>query len=725
MPWWMVLLLLTAANGMVGWLAGRRAGRNLDGLERLFLWHMVGAALNGWLAVGLAEWGIFRLSVWGAGWLALVGGLAWRQARRPAGVAPAPVRTVDTATRWGLLLWLPLALWLFLRPHAFVKGAADAGVYVNLAASIHDQGSLVIHDPTLAALDPALYPALLRPLPTDIGAPYLLFPGFYITDPAQGEVTPQFYPLDPVWRALAFGLGGRENGVTAALTLTGWWAIWGTLAIGIIARRLGGRWAGGLALVGLTLNGLQIWFARYPTTEALTQAFVWAGVAAITLALTAGDCDSPADRRLDRPAKTPPAATPDASLALAAGLLLGQALLARIDMFFLLAIPIGLWGWQRLAGRSSLLKPLGGMLVILGLHSFGHALWQSRPYFLSTYGYVGAVARQQAGWLLLAAGVGLGLWWLAPRLLAWTARYRLSALRPALAGGAALLLVGLALYAWFIRPQAAAGAFPDWYSGQSTPLLDHENLRRLGWYLGPAGVWLGVLGAARLVWRLERRTWLLVSVGLCFTLLYVWRIQANPHQVYAMRRYIPAVIPFLTLSAAVWLGSWWQAGGRGRPAAAALLAVVWLGSLAWLAQGLVSQVDDATLPAQLAQLNAHFAAGEPGAILLVGDTAVIGQGDFIGTPLHFLYGHDVYTLRAPDALDRAALAQQLTRWLGQRPVYWLETAGGPPWPLPDWPPGAGQPYQIESVTLEGVYTHRPRQIITTTWAGVIYPVTPP
>ncbi len=711
MPWWMVLLLLTAANAITGWqLLRRTTWEELDWLEAGFFSFMAGAALNGWLAVTLAEVGYFRPGILIGVWLALNGGLAWRNwRRRQPGASPAP-RPLDAPTRWGLLLWLPLALWLCLRPHQFVKGAADAGVYINLAASIQRQGSIVIHDPTLAALDPALYPALLRPLPPDLGAPYLLFPGFYITDPAQGEVTPQFYPLDPVWRALAFSAGG----VQAALVLTGWWAIWGALAVLIIARRLGGAWAGGLALAGLTLNGLQIWFARYPTTEALTQAFLWSGVAAATLAIRPMIVGAGL-----KPGSTP-AATP--TLALTAGLTLGQTLLARIDMFFVLAVPLALWGWQRAAGRSRLLWPLGGVLSLLGLHSLGHAVWQSRPYFVSTYGYLLAVARQQAEWLVLGMAWLAAVWLLAPRLrqgletsagAGWLRRGR---------GAAALLVLGLALYAWFIRPQATPGAFPDWYSGQATPLLDHENLRRLGWYLGPAGVWLGALGAARLVWRLERRTLLLVGVGMCFSLLYVWRIQANPHQVYAMRRYVPAVIPFLTLSAAIWLGSWLGGRERWQAVVGALLALVWLGSLAWLARGLVSQVDDAGLLADLTALDAHFA---PGAVVLVGDTALIGQGDFIGTPLHFLYGRDVYTLRAPEALDGGALAQQLSRWLGAgRPVYWLETAGGPVWPLPEWGLEVGQPYQIDSVTLEGVYTHRPQQIVTTTWAGVLYRVMP-
>ena len=44
------------------------------------------------------------------------------------------------------------AAWLFFRPHEYVLGAADAGVYVSLGASIAHERSIVIEDETLACL---------------------------------------------------------------------------------------------------------------------------------------------------------------------------------------------------------------------------------------------------------------------------------------------------------------------------------------------------------------------------------------------------------------------------------------------------------------------------------------------------------------------------------------------------------------------------------------------
>ena len=89
---------------------------------------------------------------------------------------------------------------------------------------------------------------------------------------------------------------------------------------------------------------------------------------------------------------------------------------------------------------------------------------------------------------------------------------------------------------------------------------------RLGWYLGPAGIALGVAGMCwMLVKDLNRRTVFLLGTGLFFSLLYLWRIQANPHQIYAMRRYVPVVLPFFIITAA-YLINWLYVNLRAKRA---------------------------------------------------------------------------------------------------------------------------------------------------------------
>ncbi|MGH2537382.1 MAG: hypothetical protein ACRDHL_08320, partial [Candidatus Promineifilaceae bacterium] len=593
-----------------------------------------------------------------------------------------------------LLAWLAAAGWLFFRPHEFILGAADAGVYVNLAANIAQSGAILIDDPTLAQLDPALYPAVLRSLPPGDGAAEVvsayILPGLYVSDAAAGRITPQFYHLHPVWQAIGYALGG----VRASLLLTGLWATLGALAIYLVARRLAGRPAAALALAGMSLNGLQIWFARYPTTEMLAQFLLWAGLWALLVWLTAG-------------------AFP-ARWGLLAGLLLGELFLVRIDMLLLLPLAAGLFAWLRLSGRwRPACWAFFGLFGLLAAHSLSHAWWQSRPYFYGLFGYaLGLLARNP--WLpalgLLAGAalfIALGRARLRP-----AGAFRAGRRARLLAIGA---LAALLIFAWFIRPNLAVAqsSLGDWYSGgQIPPGLDRENLVRLGWYLSPAGIALAAAGTGLLLWRWSRATAVILVVGLSFALIYLWRIQANPHQVYAMRRYLPAVVPFFILAAAYGLGWLWARPRVWARPLAGLLAGVWLAGLVWSARGLVSQVDHAGLIAAFERLDSRLPAGS---VLLFNDQSPITAGDILGTPLRFLYGHDVFSLRRPDALDWDALGRQLVAWQAAgRSVFWL----GDPEPAAQqgWQLGPGEQVVIRDAYLEGRYDRRPAAIISQEYA---------
>jgi len=48
--------------------------------------------------------------------------------------------------------------------------------------------------------------------------------------------------------------------------------------VGMIGRRLGGPWVGLLAALLLMLNGVQVWFSRYSTTETTAQFLTFAGL---------------------------------------------------------------------------------------------------------------------------------------------------------------------------------------------------------------------------------------------------------------------------------------------------------------------------------------------------------------------------------------------------------------------------------------------------------------
>ena len=722
MPAWSVVLLLPVAALVPGWLVVRQFGRGRPSLPLAFAALSLGLAVLGWAALLLAEVGLFSMGRLALVWLLLVGALValdlWRVKtdRRPPSAdrhPPSATRYLPLATNplpWPelvfLAIWAVAAGWLFFRPHEYVLGAADAGVYVSLGASIAHEGRIVITDETLAALDPALMPALLRPLPDDPVAAYYLLPGFYVIGAPPGEITPQFYPLHPVWLAVAYGLAEATaaptaEAIRAALLLNGLWAALGALAVYFTVRQFVGWQAAALALVALSLTALQVWFARYPTTEMLTQFVLWSGLCGLGHWLGG-----------DGPGKL---------WALLAGVSLGLVFLVRVDMLVLLPLLALLVFWLLAGGRrAAAAGTLGWFLAPLGLlvtHSFAHAWFQSRPYFVVHSGL--GLRLLQVNWAIPVVAVlaAVAFLWLLrrseARFLAGYARYRRMALGALI--GVTLIV---AVYGWFVRPAIGAPvARQDFFSGGSVPLTDHENWRRLGWYLSPVGVWLGVAGTCLLIWRANRRMVMVLAVGALFAMLYLWSLQANPHQVYAMRRFVPAAVPFLTVAAAALLG--WLVGlRRPWPVVAVALAVVWLGGLAWSARGFVSQVDHRGLTAQLDALDGAFA---PDSVLLFHDAVPIGAGDFFGTPLQFIYGHNAFALRDPDP-PGADLVRAVEIWHNSgRAVYWIGD--------PAWLDAHGYEYETNVVTLtsrrlEESYEHKPAAILDDEWVLRIARIAP-
>ena len=683
-----------------------------DWLSLLFASLALGVAVTGWLALLLAELGWFSIGLLSGLWLLLVlvlGVVAIRGRKEGSPSASIRVPEKPPSSRFNipswlqyplLVVWLLAASWLFFRPHEYVTGAADAGVYVNLAANISNSGAILIDDPTLAELDPALYPAVLRPLPdreyASRVAPYYLLPGFYVPGSPAGQIIPQFYPLHAVWQAIAFSLGG----VRAALLMTGLWGLLGGMAIYLVGRRIAGWEAAFLALTGLTINALQVWFARYPTTEPLTQFLLWSAVWSMMIWLQDEE--------------------PAPLWGFLAGLTLGELFLVRIDTYFLLALPFVIWFYLRWSGRWRrehwwFYIPLG----LLTFHSLLHALWQSRPYFFSIFGYgVGLLRRN---WTLVAAAIIFGAAIILVLGVYRNQMDRLKRWRRPVVWAAVAAVILLAAYGWFIRPNLGLpeGVSEYWYGGEQIPAgLDRENLVRLGWYLTPFGIALATAGICLMLLEIDRQKAIILSVGLIFSLIYLWRIQANPHQIYTMRRYVPAVLPFAMIATGYLFGWLFQRKFAWLQAIGVVLALVWLFALAQAAQDFIRQVDHEGLITQLEAMDEQLAANS---ILIFNDQSILPDGDFIGTPLRFLFGHDVFSIRDQDALDVAALRATIRQWRNTgRQVYWIGDAT----PLERLDLKGGAPFEvtIRSQQLEGRYDRKPEELSTPVWELYITPI---
>ena len=615
----------------------------LDWVELVFASTLLGSLVIGWIGLLLAEAGLFSLPALSAGlaFILLLAGIGLRMRR--ASLSPGAV--VPSRITWAILLVLILAVILFFHPDEFILGGADAGVYVNLGHNIARTGSLLIREGNLTAIPKILWAGLFRELPAGSVAPYLRFPAFYLTDVATGQITPQFFALHPVWLAIADSL----LGLRASLFMNPLWATLGVLALALALKRAFGEHVGLAAAFWLAITPTQIYFARYPTAEPLTQFLTWAGLYAFTAFL----------------------ADEHPLWGVLAGLALGQVFLARIDALPLLLVPacgaaVALYRHQ---GRGFLwfLIPLSLML----LHAVFHALIFSFPYTWETY-----VGVWRLGILIIGRA-----WWLPAILVActvtliWAWRFlpQLAAsLRPARWIGAASV-IALGLLAYFVWPQTGQTVMaPYWYGDTHIPVQNHLNLVRFGWYFSPLGVGMGIAGIALMFLRANgMRAWPVMVAGLAFSALYFYNIMNNPFHVYAMRRYVPVVFPFFAAGAAyglVWLG---EQRHCWRPAAASawLLGLMLTGWLAYNNRNIWNLVEYRGLIEQVNTLAQKF---EPRSVLLFEDDAPTGAGSTLGTPLQYLHGFTVFDLQEKQ-VQPAALAAQITDWQTHgRTVYWIK-----------------------------------------------------
>lgn len=536
-----------------------------------------------------------------------------------------------------------IATLFFLHPHEFVLGGADAGVYVNLGASILKTGSWLIHSDLVAELPQVLLPAFLREQPSAAASPYIQFPGFYVTNPGNGEITPQFYPLHPLWLALLNGVGG----VPLSLYATPIWGVLGVCAVAMVADALFGKRCGLLSMALLSMTATQIWFSRYPTSEVLTQYLLFGGMWALIRYFKSGA----------------------AWHAWLAGAALGESMLARLDLYFLIAIP-AVYGVQRLKDRQLSWRDLAFLVpfcVIAG-QSLVFARTRSWPYFSAVYGpTIDRVIRTP---LLIVCGAGafcisavlLAKYFSASgggqssevqnRLArAWSLATRILA----------VIVILMALYAYFIRPALAdadAGWY-YWYGDSEVPNVEPFNLVRLGWYLTPLGLVLAAVGVWLVLWRpVSPSIGLLMGMGLFFSTLFIASSRNNPHHIYVMRRYVPVVIPFLIVMMAFGLdrlrrlGEWQRVVSMGL---AGTLAA-WLLSAAWL------QIIHIEYKGVLSQLETQVEAlGARSTIILFNDDMPVSAGALLGTPLEYLYGFAVFDLQE-EHVDALMLAELVTSW---------------------------------------------------------------
>jgi hypothetical protein len=530
------LLILTVLY-LPGHLLGHRLMRKGDGLAELTLLRIsTSLAIAGPLLtlLTLAGWFTVPVIVGTSGACAVAAFLFGRGARGRA-----------RATAWdlGALALVVGSFALYSRPAEYVINSRDPGVYALFADKLARTGALLHRDPLVGAVAP--FHAFLE------GKKY---PAFYIY--GQDLIVPQFFP-----GPFAFlGLGNLVGDLWGSLFVV---PVMGALAVGVafvLGKELFGRWAGLIGAVLLAASYTQVWWARHPASEIMTQLFVLAGLwLAVRFVRGAGPLTG-----------------------VLAGLLLGGTMLVRVDAFLAAAAVPVLFGHDLLTKGSTRrwLYP-GVPLVIFAGITLLYLNTVGGRYLYVIYTEHGLDKTLRLAPYLAGVALSLSVAFIFVRRR-WGERIGnyFEVRGPWISLSTALCVAAVALWAYFVLP-VPWESLPD--GSRDFDAYRTQILVRMVWFTTPAVAALGLAGFVLAAYRLDASRALLLGAFLAFGILYAAIPNVAPDLPWATRRFVPAVFPILGLLAGYavveigrWLGRVWKReAGIALAGALALIALGW------------------------------------------------------------------------------------------------------------------------------------------------------
>jgi hypothetical protein len=366
---------------------------------------------------------------------------------------------------------------LFFQPYEYMDGGWDPGNYINTGVHIARTGEITYHDNYLK--DTAGF--------VNSDGTGLKYPGLYIKDLDKGLVVPQFFHLFPVWIALFYKLFGLNS----VFYVNPFFAILSLVLLFLIVQNIMGRRYAFLAAMLLCFNVVEIWNARFPTSEILGQFFLLAGFY-FWMHYIKED---------------------NVFFAFWSGFSFGEFLLTGVTSVLIIPL-VFFYLLLRLKKRDLwFIVPFLLLIVHLVVQLFVY----SPMYFKSVIMFF---SRREIF-------IALFVFWLVLGAVLFLRKVSFEWAKPYLSFGVLILF----LFGYFVRPRLF----------DSSEAL---NLVELGHWLSFIGVFAAVLGLVFLIWKERSEALLFFAItALIFAVFYIFDKRMNSRYPFSLRRYVPIVIP--------------------------------------------------------------------------------------------------------------------------------------------------------------------------------------
>lgn len=476
--------------------------------ETAFLVVILGLASVGGVSLWTAQMGFHN------GWVAvaigclIIGLLIWGL-RKTFNFSESSSRSFISI---GIILLCSLVL--FLPGSFYIYGDKDPGVYVIHAYSIAETGDVLIQDDF--ASEGVGLPGLT---PTGNG---FRFPGFWYANSGDASlINPQFFHFLPATLATAFDVGGWSlllhfNAAAAALSVA---------AAFLVMKRVFSSRAAWLASALLATNMIQVWQAKYPTTEILAQLFLFAAILAGVIAFDskrsfyAGVC----------------------------GFLISMIFLVRPDGFLFVIPALFAVAFIYGATKADFISKCFafGLAIPLPL-AFYQAHFRNIRYSTSTEVpslrlFLLAFLVSGIGALLLKKSESIKNFFNKSKGKIWDGSEPSNGLKTF----SYILISALAIF-FLVRPLLLGEDFS--YFGRT---YDELNIYRLALFVPVPILIAAFVGLIICIANWQWRHWIFIAPGLLTLPVYLYQARVSPRLMWWTRRYAPTVVPLLICLAAV------------------------------------------------------------------------------------------------------------------------------------------------------------------------------